>query len=192
MSACDCVHARMGMCAPQTHDYCTERDEGKLWARQGRCLTNLSSCYPVLTPCHVNMRAQQLEEVFKQHTTQGLQLRAIRDTTSVAACAKRDALAPRKLLYNGITCYDAQVKEYFESDAPTLLDQLPTASIWRGKAGGLLFSVVPELFRGLCIDPRTGVISGQAQVQGAGTFEVTATNALGSTSIRLTLSISPQ
>jgi hypothetical protein len=53
----------------------------------------------------------------------------------------------------------------------------------------MFYSVSPPLPAGLLLDPRSGVISGTAEVPGSATYDVTAYNAEGSTSVSLTVTI---
>lgn len=98
---------------------------------------------------------------------------------------------PQELQYGGIDHYTASVNTFFESDAPTILGEAPDAPRWaEAKAGHLVFSIRPDLFRGLSLDCSTGLISGYPEVEGAGTFELSVANGLGSTSFRFTFVVS--
>jgi len=66
----------------------------------------------------------------------------------------------------------------------------PDAPRWvEAQAGQLVFSITPPLFRGLLLDAQSGVISGFPEVEGKGVYEVTVSNALGSTGVRVWVQI---
>ena len=79
---------------------------------------------------------------------------------------------------------------YLESNPPTLLGEPPDAARWvEAKAGPLIFNICPELFRGLALDARTGTIAGYPEVEGKGVYEVSVSNSLGSTTMRLFVTV---
>lgn len=82
------------------------------------------------------------------------------------------------------------MNEHLKSNSPTLLGEFPDAARWlEAKAGPLIFSIRPALFRGLALDARNGTIAGYPEVEGKGVYEVSVTNAVGSTTVRLWVSI---
>jgi len=86
--------------------------------------------------------------------------------------------------------YTGQVNEYLEITEPTVLGEPPSAARWvEAKAGRLIFTVKPDLLRGLELDPHTGWVTGYPAVQGSGTFEVSVANTLGAASFRFSLDI---
>ncbi len=85
---------------------------------------------------------------------------------------------------------EGRVNEYLESNAPTLLGELPDAARWvEAKAGPLIFNIRPDLFRGLALDARTGIIAGYPEVEGKGVYEVSVSNSVGSTTVRLFVTV---
>ena len=85
---------------------------------------------------------------------------------------------------------EGRVNEYLESNAPTLLGELPDAARWvEAKAGPLIFNIFPQLFRGLALDARTGTIAGYPEVEGKGVYEVSVSNSVGSTTVRLFVTV---
>ena len=113
-----------------------------------------------------------------------------RRVDGLLALNRAQARVPQDLQYGGITKFSATTGSYFESNLATVSGLLPTDVRWaEAKAGPLIFSIRPSLFSGWDIDAYSGVIRGHSQVEGAGTFEVSVSNALGSTSIRLILEV---
>ena len=97
---------------------------------------------------------------------------------------------PQDLQYGGISHFSATTGSYFESNLATVSGLFPTDVRWaEAKAGPLMFSIRPSLFSGWDIGAYSGVIRGHSQMEGAGTFEVSVSNALGWTSIRLILEV---
>jgi len=98
---------------------------------------------------------------------------------------------PQELQYGGANHYTGSVNTFFESDTPTILGEAPNAPRWvEAKAGQLVFTISPNLFRGLSIDRFSGRMSGFPEVEGAGTFQVRVANALGCASFFFTFVVS--